>query len=293
MNIAGLAHRLGARRQSRGWRCDCPLCGYDLSLDVGDTQPLVVACRGGCDYSEIMSLLSESGVLFDDLEIDDFDLLVGDRQSEHHHDEAYHAERTALARQLYDVATCDERIRIYLRSRHIAFVPPVLRFNSATPHRLGIKLPALLAPIVNVEGEQVALHKTFLKSNGTGKADIGKKFQRETCGPKKGGVIRLGEYVPERPLIIAEGLENALAASQLLGFPAWAGIDADNIRSSLILPALVTHVVLAADNDGQKHAGQRAALAAYDRWTSEGRTVEIFMPDQAGDDFNDLLMRGA
>lgn len=256
-------------------------------------QPLIISCRGGCDYFEIMSSLSESGLLFDDPEIDDFDLLLRDPQSQHHRDKAYRAERIALAGRLYDAGTSDERIGIYLRSRHIAFVPPVLRFHPATPHRCGLRFPGLLAPIVDLAGEQIALHMTFLRADGTGKADVGKNFQRETCGPKKGGVIRLGEYVPEHPLIIAEGIENALAASQLLGFPAWAGIDADNIRRSLMLPAVVKHVVLAADNDGAKGAGQRAALAAYDRWTAEGRTVEIFMPDRAGDDFNQLLMRGA
>jgi hypothetical protein len=32
-------------------------------------------------------------------------------------------------------------------------------------------------------------------------------------------------------------------------------------------------------------------LAAYDRWTAEGRSVRIVAPPGVGDDFNDVLLK--
>jgi phage/plasmid primase-like uncharacterized protein len=260
-------------------------------LSIGDVQPLLVHCRGGCNHDEIMSELSERGLLEDD---DDLvaDLPPRAPRPDRQRDEAdYRTRRTEEARRLYEAGIADERIEIYLRSRGINTVPSVLRFCEATPHdRLRIKLPAMLAPVVNVAGELVALHKTFLKRDGTAKAELDKIYQRETCGPKKGGMIRIAAFDPGRALLIGEGIETSLSAMALLGLPGWAGIDADNIRTALALPPDVRSVAIAADND-ERGAGPRAAAAACDRWCSEGRTVDVFMPDRPGDDFNDVLMR--
>jgi len=53
-------------------------------------------------------------------------------------------------------------------------IPEALRYLRQCPHRRGGYFPAMLAPIVNVAGEQIALHKTFLKPDGSGKADLPK-----------------------------------------------------------------------------------------------------------------------
>jgi len=53
----------------------------------------------------------------------------------------------------------------------------------------------MLAPIVGVDGQQVATHLTFLKKDGVGKADLGRReFQRECRGALAGGAIRLIPY---------------------------------------------------------------------------------------------------
>ena len=49
-------------------------------------------------------------------------------------------------------------------------------------------------------------------------------------------------------------------------------------------------IVVAADNDASG-VGQRNALAAYNRWTAEGRSVRIVAPPVVGDDFNDVLFK--
>ena len=55
------------------------------------------------------------------------------------------------------------------------------------------------------------------------------------------------------------------------------------------LPPDVRRIIIAADNDASG-AGQRNALAAYDRRTAEGRSARIKTPPAAGTDFNDLLL---
>lgn len=105
-----------------------------------------------------------------------------------------------------------------------------------------------------------------------------------------GGAVRLGELRPEVPVIVAEGLESALAASELLGWPAWAALSAGGIER-LILPVEARDVVITCDSDASG-VGERGARRAALRWAAEGRRVRLVIPDQVGADPNDLL-RGA
>jgi Toprim domain len=60
---------------------------------------------------------------------------------------------------------------------------------------------------------------------------------------------------------------------------------------SLVLPAHITAIIIAADND-ENGAGEIAANTAAQRWIAEGRSVRIAMRKRAGADFDDVL-RGA
>ena len=88
---------------------------------------------------------------------------------------------------------------------------------------------------------------------------------------------------------VAEGVESGLSAAQLFALPCWSAVYAGGLRS-LALPPDVRNVIIAADNDASG-IGQRNALAAYDRWTAEGRSVRIKIPPNTGDDFNDVLTK--
>ena len=146
----------------------------------------------------------------------------------------------------------------------------------------------MVAPIANIAGEQIASHKTFLRPDGRAKANLPKKEQRETCGPMKGGAVRLAPHRADVELLIGEGIESTLSAMQLFGLPGWAAICAIGIEA-LDLPNDVRRIVIAADND-ENGVGQRAALSARERWTAEGRMVRILLPPNAGEDFNDVLL---
>jgi putative DNA primase/helicase len=201
------------------------------------------------------------------------------------------ARRIAQARALYrrGLSAAGTPVDTYLRSRGITIpVPTVLRWLWRCPHRAGGYFPAMVAPIVNACGEQIAIHKTFLRSDGAGKADLPRDEQRESCGPMKGGAVRLAPHRPDIELIVAEGIETALAAMQVTGMPAWAAGCAPGL-AALLLPAEVRSVIIVADRD-VSGAGERAARAAKQRWWREQRQVSIWISSHVGTDANDLLL---
>jgi phage/plasmid primase-like uncharacterized protein len=285
MSAGAIARRLGGQRQGNNWRCACPRdCGYSLSLSDGEDGRLLAFCFGGCEFDEIMPALVEYGLLDDD----DDDRHVGERRPVHarRHDDA---ERIVHARKIYDSGVWDERIVVYLRSRGIHLFSPGLRFIDQAPHRLGARLPAMLAPVVDIDGEQTGTHLTYLRPDGGGKADLPKEYRRESRGVIYGGAIRLAEHDPDAELVVGEGVESTFSAMQLFGQAGWAAVCAGGLKT-MELPSDVRRIIIAADNDASG-AGQRNALAAYDRWTTEGRSVRIKMPPDVGDDFNDVLTK--
>jgi phage/plasmid primase-like uncharacterized protein len=146
----------------------------------------------------------------------------------------------------------------------------------------------MVAPIVNAAGEQIAIHKTFLRPDGRGKTDLPKTEQRETCGPMKGGAVRLAPRCADLELLVGEGVESTISATQMFGLPGWAALLSSGVEA-LDLPVNVRQVVVAADND-MNGVGQRAALSAHERWAAEGRSVRILLPPNPGEDFNDVLL---
>ena len=221
MNAAGIGRQLGATRQGNNWRAPCPCrCGYSVSLADGEDGALLIFCFGGCAFDEIMSALVEYGLLDDN---DDRDLHVSRGVTVCRRG---NTERIAHARQIYDSGGWGERIAIYLRSRGIHRTSPVLRFTEQAPHRLGARLPAMLAPVINVTGEQTGTHLTYLRGDGSGKADLPKEYQRECRGVIQGGAIRLTEHDRDIELVVGEGVETTLAAMQLFGRIGWSAVYA-------------------------------------------------------------------
>jgi hypothetical protein len=191
MSAVSIARRFGATRQGHNFRVLCPCdCGYGLRFCDGEDGRLLAICDGGCDFNEIVSALVPYGLLDGE---DDDGLSPDSVQRE---DAKHIAQRIANARHIYGGGSDDDRIRVYLRSRFISLIPPILRFSEEAPHRLGVRLPAMLAPIVDINGEQTGVHMTYLRRDGAGKADLPKEYQRECRGVISGGMIRLAEFDP-------------------------------------------------------------------------------------------------
>jgi hypothetical protein len=180
------------------------------------------------------------------------------------------------------VSAAGTPVETYLASRGLRLPPsPALRFHRGLRHPSGGIWPAMVAIVTaGVDGENRAVHRTFLTSDGSRKAPV--QPVKMMLGLCRGGAVRVGEAADM--LMVGEGIETCLSAVQATRYPAWAALSTSGLRA-LELPDRVRNVVILADGDD---AGEAAAKACASRWRREGRSVRIARPPR-GRDFNDLL----
>lgn len=182
--------------------------------------------------------------------------------------------------------------------------PRCLRFHPACwCAEAGAKLPALLAAINDADGRHVATHRTWLArdaSGGWGKAPL--RDPKKSLGSFAGGAIRLWrgatgrnlrDAQPGEAVAIAEGIETALSVA--VACPELRVLAAVSLANMarLILPAAISTVILAADDDGDNLAAAELVTRAAERFAREGRAVRIARPPQGDGDFNDTLKKAA
>jgi putative DNA primase/helicase len=198
-----------------------------------------------------------------------------------------------------DAARIDQALRIWsevqslrgsLAERYLARrgiqVPDealdVLGFHSHCPFGEYRRAPALVALIQDIiTGEPIAIHRRELTP------DAAKAGSWMALGPKSGGAIRLSRC-DCGDLAIGEGVETCLAGMQLGFGPTWSVIDAGGMTAFPVLD-YVRRLTIMADNDVSE-TGQRAAAACRDRWAAAGKSVRFAMPEEPGQDFNDVLL---
>lgn len=212
------------------------------------------------------------------------------------------AKRVEDARRIWKAAKAVDRdtfpvetpLEAYLRARGIDLatiggVPPSLRFAPALKHPpTGLELPAMVAAIQEPNGKIAGVHRTYLKADGSGKAEVkDAKMMKGICWT---GAVRFGPVTPT--LALGEGIETSLSIVQAfaeagIGHSVWSALSLGNMGAA-VLPRTIRRLVLFADNamDTEK------AKAAIDKaaWLQERpeRTVVIAMAP-AGQDFNDVL----
>lgn len=176
-------------------------------------------------------------------------------------------------------------VETYLASRGLTLTADApFRFHPAC-RREKEKLPAMVTLMSDpITAEPCGVHRTYLRPDGGGKIEHGKA--KMMLG--RAGVIRL---VPDDEVTlglgIAEGIETALAITQLAGWsPIWACGSAGAIAKFPIL-AGVESLTIFCDLDDQG-AGIKAAEACADRWREAGRSVAIAKPPR-GTDWHDAL----
>lgn len=178
--------------------------------------------------------------------------------------------------------------------------PDCLRYHPGLPYpeRYG-RWDAMVARVVDVRGELLGVHRTYLGVARESGAIVGHVIKaavaapRLSLGPLKGGAIRLAEE--ETHLGLAEGIEDALSAMQLFGLPCWSAIDAGKL-AAVELPFGVDTVTIFADQDPARDnlpegVGIARARALAARLRHEGRNVTILAPRVGLKDFNDQLRR--
>ena len=170
----------------------------------------------------------------------------------------------------------------YLRHRAIDIaLPDTIRFARLSYGRRGPLHPVLVALITDVCNRPIGIQRTYLATDGLGKADVPKA--KLSLGRITGGAIRLGAAAPR--IVICEGLEDALTLQHGLDMPAWASAGAGNMPS-MRFPADVRELVIGSDNDA---GGQAEAAKAGERHAAAGLSVRIIRPAEWAKDFNDEL----
>jgi len=166
-------------------------------------------------------------------------------------------------------------------------LPGLLRFHPAVPYWHGVKklgtFAAMVAPVLAPDGPTVALHRTFLTTEGRKAAVPSPKKLTRAAGPLAGACIPL--HKPVRGAIgIAEGIETALAAWCASGMPTVASYCAGNL-AAWEWPPGVQRLVIFADAD---KAGREAADTLRARALAAGLRVDVLTPTDPGTDWCDV-----
>lgn len=264
---------------TKGMAC-CP-AHDDRTPSLGVTlgrKAILFHCFAGCDQQSVLAALAREG-------IDGPALFAGG--SEPVAPPACSVRRSsAAALKIWREAAPlpGSPAKTYLEGRGILAASPALRFHSRTP--LGPKgqtrfMPALIAAVSLDEGP-IAIHRTFLAQDLSGKAAFAKP--KRALGTLGAAAVRL--FAPiNGQLGLAEGIESAMAAYALTGVPTWATLG--NERFGLVaIPESVTELHLFVDHDDGGNLARERGVAAY---FAEGRIVRIRRPSAAGSDWNDEL----
>lgn len=273
-----IVEALGGRWQESRGMCRCP--AHDdrtpsLSVRAGDRR-LLFHCFAGCAIGSVMVALRALG-------------LFAPRPAASTAGTGSPADPDRVARnraaRLWAAARplAGSPAEAYLAGRGLAAETPALRFHAHVPCGRGVKAvgrPAMLAAVRDATG-LVAVQRTFL--------DLDPPRLAAMTGPRRGlgrlgrGAVRL--MMPAGGILgLAEGIETAIAASQLSAIACWATLGSARF-GDVAIPDGVERLILFLDNDrGGRRAEQLARAAHGGRVLLEPRYAW-----PAGADWNDVL----
>jgi putative DNA primase/helicase len=162
-----------------------------------------------------------------------------------------------------------------------------LRFAPQLRDGEGGTRPALVATVQAHTGENVTLHRTFLRPDGLAKAEMACPRKLMPGPVPKGSAVRLSDYTGG-PLGIAEGIETAMSAMILYSLPVWAALNT-SLLAEWIPPEGCDDIAIFGDND-ENFAGHAAAYALAHRLRGMGKEVTVHFPTTAGRDWNDEIL---
>jgi phage/plasmid primase-like uncharacterized protein len=211
--------------------------------------------------------------------------------------------RDAMNRTWQQAVSLDDAqsdvIRRYLANRGLPNLPLTctdLRAHPGLEYRWEVSddkfevigtFPALLAMFRDKDGRPIALHRIYVDPDGSGKPkalatlDEGKPANSKTTMTIPSDVTLVGGAVKIDPnpgpvLILAEGVETALAVRAMLGLPVWATLTA-NLLPVLVLPPQVRIVAVFADRD-RSLAGETYGEKAVNAFREQGRVATRYEP---------------
>ena len=185
-------------------------------------------------------------------------------------------------------------VDVYLKNRGLDITDDEassLRFSPAQWHwPSASRWPAMVAKVALADGTDCTSHMTFLEFDGSGKAPLEKERLFAAGGKTTGGGVWFGKADPERPFIVAEGVESLLSALRLEGVTAGCAALSEGGIRTLILPPEARRVRIFCDNDELGQSVEAAREAAR-RWRAEGRDAKATMAEKVGEDANDVWLR--
>ncbi|WP_375195583.1 toprim domain-containing protein [Sphingobium sp.] len=278
LNAQGRAivEKLGGVWTPQGGMCHCPAhddCTPSLSVRVGD-RALLFKCFAGCDTRDVLRIVRaiDRGAL----------------QSIATHSPPGSPPTSWNLRRAHNlwhssiplVGTIGEN---YLRRRGIEQIPSSIRFHPRAPLGSGRKAtfrPAMIAA-VRERRQIVAVHRTFFALNAPRIADDLPDSRLMLGRPRQGAVM----LAPATDILgLAEGLETAISAMNLLDIPVWATLGSERLHN-IALPSGVAQLILLPDND---RAGRRAVTKALAAYEHPARIIQTIWPPMGMNDWNDV-----
>jgi putative DNA primase/helicase len=234
LNSEQLAKALGGKRSGRDFVARCPAhddANPSLSIADGADGEVLVFCHAGCAQVAVIAKLRERGLWPDRPNTPPRSRtrqLVTRAQAKTIEVDDQQAFALALFEQAQPAG--GTLVENYLRSRGITVeIPDTLRFHPALKHTpSGLVLPAMIGLVTKgTENRPIGVHRTYLASDGTGKADV--EPAKMMLGSAKGGAIRLAPA--EHEVMLCEGIETGLSVLQVTGIPVWAALSTSGLKT--------------------------------------------------------------
>lgn len=273
----------------------CPICGgvdrFRWDNKGGDGTFICGHCGSGSGADLAMLY---TGKTFKEIS-DEIDAIVGNIREEAPRRELSEQTIRDILRdtwkQTQEVQPGD-LVHKYLATRKVdeLIYPKALRFAPALRDGDGGVRPCMVA-MVGLHGQDkfVSMHRTFLRPDGSGKADMPSPRKAMPGELPDGACVMLSEYT-SGALGIAEGIETALSASAIFQIPVWSALNS-SMLARWVPPAGCEEVAIFGDNDA-KFGGQSAAYQLAHKLACKGVTVTVHVPVLTGEDWADVHMRG-
>lgn len=228
----------------------------------------LIRCVYGCDYRRAIELVES---------------VIGPAPRDERREKA----QPTRAERIWPTVERSRRSR-YLAGRGLE-VPPGVRWHRSLAYYDGDgrhvgDYPAMVAPVIR--GDQLlTLHVTYLQDGDKAPLDPPRKLlpARQPLG---GGAVPLYRRGPT--LGIAEGIETAIAARMLYGWPTWAALNT-TLLEQFEPPEGVERVIVYGDHDSNL-AGHAAAYRLAHRLILRGYEVQIAIPQTPDTDWADVLL---
>jgi putative DNA primase/helicase len=278
--------------------CHCP-CHDDskasLRVSAASGGKVLLHCKAGCSQEVLVEWCKQHGLWPTSKRVVNFAERREQRQMEQAENSGrfYNAYAVLFAALRYqgDNPDAAQNLIPYFTGRGIEQVPPnalylpqkeMGQLDRRHPELSLRSYPAMLQPVVNSNGHLQGALVTFLTIDGKQNLRVDKQAIRRTLGLPKGGFVPVGWPDPDHPLLVAEGVEDAAALAQDIGYPAIASLSCSNME--VLNPPPCARLFIGNDND-KSGAGLKAAQTLASR---HGNAAIVSPPDKFKD-WNEAL----